>query len=177
MTPSQLVLSNGRHNGPHPILLELSENLQEVCAFGQREKEKRKKKKGKALKYSPCGMKNCSCKALERNALVYEYFLIKKRRRVLMSLCLKLWGILLLCIGIRPLQLYSFKVLWFQMYGNFWGQIYTKLWAFFTLIQNKLTWGVAKISNSGEILILWTSQKWGLEMGKILWGVKWHCMP
>jgi hypothetical protein len=70
--------------------LELSENLEEVCAFGQREKEKRKEKKGKALKYSPCGMKNCSCKALERNALVYEYFLIKKRRRVLMSLCLKL---------------------------------------------------------------------------------------
>ncbi len=75
---------------PHHILLELSENLEEVCAFGQREKEKRKEKKGKALKYSPCGMKNCSCKALERNALVYEYFLIKKRRRVLMSLCLKL---------------------------------------------------------------------------------------
>jgi hypothetical protein len=116
-----------------------------------------------------------------------------------MSLCLKLWGILLLCIGIRPLQLYSsrvgirifpsyalhslfiyvfiylFKVLWFQMYGNFWGQIYTKLWAF-TLIQNKLTWGVAKISNSGEILILWTSQN-GIGNGQDSLGVKWHCMP
>ncbi len=77
-----------------------------VCAFEGKERERKEKTKGK-LASTPCLMKIPPVKHSEKCPTLW-IFHIKKRGG---SLCLglKLRGILLLCIGIRPLPTLLFK--------------------------------------------------------------------